>query len=89
MIYAFVSHPVQDYDTWKPVFDSDSARAQAAGIRFIKLLRGLENSNEVSIFCSAPSREEFESFFHNPILPELMKDAGVLAAPRVEIFQEA
>lgn len=89
MIYAFVSHPVQNFEVWKPVFDSDKARATASGIQFINLLRGKENPNEVSIFCSAPSQEAFDAFFHDPILPELMKDAGVLAPPTVQIFTGA
>ncbi len=89
MIHAIVSHPVQNYDVWKPVFDSDAARASAAGIRFVKLLRGLENPNLVTIICSAPSVEGFNAFFHDPILPELMKNAGVLAPPTVEVFTEA
>lgn len=89
MIYALVSHPVQNFEVWKPVFDSDLARASAAGIGFVKLFRGLENSNLVSILCTAPSLEGFNAFFHDPILPELMKNAGVLAPPTVEIFTEA
>ncbi|MFN0213233.1 MAG: hypothetical protein ACKVT2_03180 [Saprospiraceae bacterium] len=89
MIYAIVSHPVQDFEVWKPVFDGDSARATNAGIVIVKLLRGLENPNLVTIVCTAPSLEGFNAFFHDPILPELMKNGGVLAPPTVEIFTEA
>ena len=88
MIYVLLSHPVQDFDTWRPVFDSDQARAAAAGIRNVKLLRGLENPNEVSIFCSVPSKEALDSFVNDPTLPELMKKAGVLAPPTIQIFHE-
>lgn len=89
MIYAFVTHPVQDFDTWKPVFDSDQPRANAAGIHLVHLFRSLDNPNNVSMLFTAPSAEALDAFMHNPVLAELMKKAGVLAPPTVELFNEA
>ena len=59
MIYILLSHPVQDFDAWKSIFESDQERASAADIQLIKLLRSKENPNEVSIFCSAQARKPF------------------------------
>ena len=89
MIYAFGSHPVQDFDAWKPVFDSDQPRAEAAGIHCVKLFRSLDNPNEVNMLFSATSMEAFDAFVHNPILAGLMQKAGVLAPPTFRFFTEA
>lgn len=89
MTYVFGNHPVQDFDAWKPVFDSDQARANAAGIHLVKLFRSLENPNSVSMLFTIPSKEAFQAFIHDPVLPELMKNAGVLAPPTFEFFTEA
>ena len=89
MIYVFGNHPVQDFGTWKPFFDSDQPRAKAAGIHLVKLFRSLENPNDVSLLFTAPSKEVFLDFFNNPVLPELKKSAGVLAPPTVQFLTEA
>lgn len=89
MIYIFGNHPVRDFETWKPIFESDQPRAAAAGIHLVKLLRSVANPNTVHLFFTAPSVEAFERFIHDPVLPELMKEAGVLAPPAFEYFTEA
>ncbi len=89
MIHVLVSHPVQDYAAWKPVFDSSLPMTKAAGINILNVFRGADNLNEVSVFCSAPSAEAFHQFFSNPQLGELMHQGGVLAPPVVQIFQAA
>ncbi len=89
MIYAILSQTVEDFKTWKPVFESDQPRAAAAGIECVKLLRSLENPNEISVLFSAPSSDALHRFFSDPILPVLMKRAGVVSLPTLEIFGEA
>jgi hypothetical protein len=32
MARAFVTHPVADYDKWRPIFDADRPRLAAAGV---------------------------------------------------------
>jgi hypothetical protein len=48
---------VGDYDTWKPMFDKDEpgARHEAKGHR---VLRGVENPNEVFVVVEFASPEE-------------------------------
>lgn len=81
MIYIFGSHPVQDFNTWKPVFDSDQARATAAGVQLQQLFQDLDNPNNISMLFSAPSKEVFDRFCADPTLGQLMQQAGVLAPP--------
>ena len=51
---------VGDYDTWKPMFDKDDpgARESAKGHR---VLRGVENPNEVFVVVDFASLEDAQS----------------------------
>ena len=51
---------VGDYDTWKPMFDKDDpgARESAKGHR---VLRGVENPNEVFVVVEFASLEDAQS----------------------------
>jgi hypothetical protein len=51
---------VEDYDAWKPIFDSDppGARAKATGHR---ILRGAEDPNELFIQVEFASPEDAEA----------------------------
>jgi hypothetical protein len=62
---------VDDYDTWKSMFDEDrpGAREMAKGYR---IARSLENPNEVFIQVEFPSAEEAKS------ARERLRASGVL-----------
>ena len=59
---AFIVTRIQtgDYDTWKPMFDLDGpgARREATGHR---VLRNVDDPNEVYVFIEFASREQAES----------------------------
>jgi hypothetical protein len=48
---------VDDYESWKPMFDQDSPRARESAQEY-RLYRGLENPNEVFIQVQFASRED-------------------------------
>jgi hypothetical protein len=62
---------VDDYDTWKPIFDSDPAgRKQSATGHSIS--RGVDNPNAVFIRSDFPSANEAKAF------RQRLLDSGVL-----------
>ena len=89
MIYVLVSHPVQNFETWKPVFDSDQPRVKNAGLTLHNIFRSAENPNDVSILFSAANKAVIETCMQDPALPILMEKSGVLAHPTVQFFNEA
>lgn len=86
MYVMAVNHDVQDYETWKSVFDTfPPARG---GATFHRLNRNIENANNVTIVAGFDTAEAAEQFRDDPELKQAMGEAGVVGAPRFEIFEE-
>ncbi|MGH2982894.1 MAG: hypothetical protein ACRDK5_01355 [Solirubrobacterales bacterium] len=77
MAFMLTRIHVDDYDTWKEAFDSDTpgARKSAKGYR---ILRGVEDPNEVFISVEFPSSVEAKEGRQRLI------DAGVLERVNVK-----
>jgi hypothetical protein len=86
MYVLAVNHDVADYDTWKKSFDTfPPARG---GARFHRVNRSLDNANNVTIVSGFDTAEAALGFRDNPELKQVMGDAGVIGAPRFEIYDE-
>ena len=82
----FVRHTVADYDAWKKVYDdADTIRAQH-GCTADRVLQAPGNANDVLVLHEFPSPEQAEAFGADPGLRSAMEQAGVVGAPRIEIF---
>ncbi|MGH3459402.1 hypothetical protein, partial [Aeromicrobium sp.] len=81
-----INHDVEDYQTWKNVFDSFPPAK--GGARFHRLNRNIENDNNITIVAGFDTAEAALQFRDNPELREAMGSAGVQGAPRFEIFEE-
>jgi hypothetical protein len=77
MSFLLTRISVDDYETWKPMFDSDpvGARAQAKGHR---ILRGVDEPNEVFI------QVEFDSPGDAAAALERLRAGGVLDRVKVK-----
>lgn len=49
MTVVRIEHGVQDYERWKQAFDSDPADRRGSGVRAYRILRGVEDPNDVLI----------------------------------------
>jgi len=82
-----VRHTVNDYATWRPVYDElESLRVQH-GCTDKRVLRSPDDANDIFITHDFPSVEQAGAFAHDPALREGMERAGVAGAPRIEIFE--
>ncbi len=55
-----IQHQVPNYDVWKAAFDSDPVGRQRSGVRRYRVLRPIDNPNDVMIeldFDDAPHAE--------------------------------
>ena len=57
MAFIVTRISVGDYDTWKPMFDKDEPGARR-GAKGHRVLRGVENPNEVFVVVEFASPEE-------------------------------
>ena len=83
-----VRHHVNDYATWRKVYDElESLRAQN-GCVAQRVMQLPGDDNEIFLTHEFPTAEQAGSFAHDPALREGMGRAGVEGMPRIEIFTD-
>ena len=82
MARGFPTHPVSDYEKWRPIFDADRPRLAAAGVTVVAVLRDTANPN-LGWSCLDGERAVGEKFLQDPEVGKIMQEAGVLAPPEV------
>ena len=87
----FVRHPVEDYATWRSVYDSDTliALRNQYGVTADEVQVDPSDKNDVFVIHHFPTVEQAQGFSSNPELKQAMDRAGVAGAPRIEITTEA
>ncbi len=78
---AFVTHPVQDFDSWRPIYQGDAGRRQAAGLTDVALFREVGNDNNVLMVWEYDDPSGLVAMLSDPDLGATMEQAGVLAPP--------
>jgi heme-degrading monooxygenase HmoA len=89
MPYLLVRHKVEDYDSWKPVFDHDhGATREQWGSKGGRILRNAEDPNELVILLEWDSLENARQFAIADDLREAMQRAGVADQPDIYFLEE-
>lgn len=86
MVLMAIKHRVRDYDDWKAVFDSFPPTD--GGALFHRVNRAADDDNTVLVVAGFETPEDARAFQNNPDLKAKMESAGVLEAPRFEIYRE-
>ncbi|AFY75317.1 Antibiotic biosynthesis monooxygenase [Synechococcus sp. PCC 7502] len=73
----YVLIEVEDYESWKQVFDNAAAIRKEAGERTYQILKCDNNPNKVIHFSSWTSIEDAKHFFESPQLVKIRAEAGV------------
>jgi hypothetical protein len=69
---------VADFSSWKRVFDSHAAAQRESGLRVEKVLRNLEDPNEVFLLFEVSDLEKARGFVSSPEVPGARRESGVL-----------
>jgi hypothetical protein len=77
MNYILIRHKVADFGKWKPVYDSHASARTAAGLKEERLLRNIDNPNEVFLLFSAQDLNKAKHFAASDDLRQRMREAGV------------
>ena len=80
-----IHHFVEDFDTWKPVFDEHEEVRRAHGQIEHRLYQDPGNHNRLVIHCDFPSADAAQGFANDPSLPEAMERAGVTGEPSISL----
>ena len=81
--YVIVTHPVNDFDTWKSVFDKFESVRKEGGEQSAVVLRHADDPNMVTVVNTWNSIDEFQAFFGQEELKAGMGEAGVAGPPTV------
>ena len=84
-----VRHPVQDYTTWRAVYDGPDVAALHSkhGVSNARVARGTQDTGDVLVSHDFDTVAAAEAFAGDPDLKSVMDNAGVAGAPRIEIFE--
>ena len=85
MATIFVRHPVANYDAWRPFFDDDAARHDAAGLTVVGVFRDASDANSVLVVFDTDDVSGFEAMLADEGLKAVMDEAGVTGPPEVWI----
>jgi hypothetical protein len=83
MNYILIRHKVADFGKWKPVYDGHASARAAAGLKEERLLRNIDNPNEVVLLFSAQDLNKAKEFAGSDDLRQRMQQAGVIDKPDV------
>jgi heme-degrading monooxygenase HmoA len=86
MIVMAIKHKVQDYATWKSVYDT--LPPTAAGAKFARVNRATNDPNDILIVSGWNTEKEAQAFKKNPDLGAAMQRAGVIGVPRFEVYEQ-
>jgi quinol monooxygenase YgiN len=84
-----VRHNVADFAAWRKVYSEVDAVRAKHGCTSERVLQSPSDPNDVVATHEFPSVAQAEAFAGDPALGAAMQRAGVVGAPRVEIFQGA
>jgi quinol monooxygenase YgiN len=77
MQYVLIIHEVEDYESWKKVFDNAADIRKQAGERTYQVLKYENNSNKIVHFSAWISIDAAKQFFESPQLVKIRIEAGV------------
>lgn len=79
MKHVLIIHEVEDYLTWKKIFDNASVIRKEAGEISYQVLKQVNNPNMIVHFSVWTSIEDARRFFESPKLVKIRQEAGVKA----------
>jgi quinol monooxygenase YgiN len=77
MQYVLIIHEVEDYNSWKQIFDDAAEIRREAGERTYQVLRYENNPDRIVHFSAWTSIEDAKQFFESPLLVQIRAKAGV------------
>jgi len=77
MQYVLIIHEVEDYESWKKVFDAAADIQREAGERTYQVLKDDSNPHKIVHFSSWTSADDARRFFESPQLVKMRREAGV------------
>jgi hypothetical protein len=76
-----VEFAIQDYGTWRPVFDNAAAERQKAGVTDPRVFRDVDKPNQVLVLFSVATRKKGMVWMKSAQARDAWKAGGVIGTP--------
>ncbi len=86
MATLIVNHRVNNYATWKPLYDSDAPMRAGAGMKELAVGEKAGDPDNVFMIWSVDDISVVEGMLSSPELQARMQEAGVISKPEVTIL---
>ena len=87
MSYYVVSHKVDDFNTWKKVYDDFESARERFGVKEQLLLQASDDQNHVLVVGEG-ELSAIQDFLQSSELQEGMKSAGVSSEPNLFVGEK-
>lgn len=81
MPHVLLHFAVEDYDTWKPVFESRDDLRRSRGSVGYQIFQSADDANAVTVILEWDTLENAYAFTESNELREAMREAGVVGRP--------
>ncbi len=88
MSYVMFRTKVEDYASWRQMYDEHGATRLEGGSKGGQVFRNADDPNEVVILLQWDSHENARKFTESDDLKEAMQRAGVTAPPDIVFLDE-
>ncbi len=78
MPIMLVRNKVEDYSTWRSVFDAQKGAARRAGLHLLDMWRDIEDTNNVFFTMRVEDVDKARAYVSAPESAEVGKRAGVI-----------
>jgi uncharacterized protein (DUF1330 family) len=86
MTLALILHRVNDFDTFREVYDSVAPMQAAGGVTAESVHRMSGDPDNILVIHTFDSLDNARAFFAQPELRDAMVRGGVKGEPRIEFF---
>ena len=89
MTHVLIRHRVNDFESWKNVFDNFAEVRKTSGERSYQVLQTEEDSDNLYLLFEWDTPANARNFLESPRLKETMEQAGVTETPEIHFLNEA
>jgi hypothetical protein len=88
MATVILSHKVENYEKWRPIYDADIKRRTEYGMTNDRVFRAADDSNNIYIIADVADPAIMVKLSEDADLVEKMKEGGVISQPIVTVLNQ-
>lgn len=89
VVRMFIRHPVEDFESWKQIYDDFDDKRQEMGVIGDAVFQAVKNPKDVTVWHDFEDLDSARSFARSDRLQEAMEEAGVTGEPTVWFTEPA